>query len=200
MPRHLVGFRWKTISFQMKGSAVSARSDLRREISSPRVLQPWVLDPLSLQVSHFKVLLPSLHIQNTACNFPLLIWTGHKAEQFPLSWWGMLPSVTLFSMDLTNVFSPMLSFIHYTDCVHPLLFLFTLENSLFSIMQTATCDLLTTRQVRSCVLAPKTHPACSLLTTAHLNTTDTVLQMPSTHPSTSCVWAGFRANPEWHPT
>lgn len=43
----------------------------------------------------------------------------------------MLPSVTLFSMDLTSAFSPMLSFIHYTDCVRLLLFLFALENSLF---------------------------------------------------------------------
>lgn len=68
-----------------------------------------------------------------------------------------------------------------------------------SIMQTAPWDLLATRQVRSWVLAPKTHPACGPLIIAHLMTTAALFQIPFTHPSTSPVWAGSGAGLEWHP-
>lgn len=62
------------------------------------------------------------------------------------------------------------------------------------------CDLLTTTQVGSCGLASKTHPACGLLIIAHLITTATLFQTPSTHPSISHVWGEPRADLEWHPT
>lgn len=74
------------------------------------------------------------------------------------------------------------------------------QNLPLSVMQTAPCDLLAARQVRSCVLAPKTPPACALPNnSAHLITTATLFQIPSTHPSFFPVWAGSGAGLEWHP-
>lgn len=152
----------------------------------------------SYRISYVKVLLLSLHVWITACNSLLLSWTGQKAvwTLFSLYDEGCCLHTILYPSDKHLLVHDSLRSPPRLCPSSPV----PSRKLTFSIMRTATRGLLTTRQVRNCVLAPKTHPACGLLIIVHLITAATSFQTPASQPAISHVWAGSRADLEWNPT
>lgn len=151
------------------------------------------------RISHFKVLLPSLCIQTQPATLFSLPELGLKLleHNFHIPYGDAAFNLTIFYRSDKHIC------FHAAPHSLPRLcpsFPVHSQKLPLSLIQTALWYLLTTRQVRSCVLAPKTHPACGLLKIAPLITTATLFQIPPTHVFISPVWAGSGASLEWHPT